>query len=281
MKYIGAHVSIAGGVENAPENARAIGATAFALFTKNQRQWKAKPLEEKQIALFKERCAAYGYTPEQILPHDSYLINLGAPEEESLEKSRAAFEDEMARCEQLGLKYLNFHPGSHKKMISQEACLARIAESVNRALEKTSGVIAVIENTAGQGSNLGWRFEHLAAIIDGVEDKSRIGVCLDTCHTFSAGYDIRTPEAYEKTMSEFEQVVGFKYLCGMHLNDAKPELGSRVDRHESIGKGQIGLEAFRLIMNDPRMDGIPLVLETIDESLWAEEIKLLYSLVDN
>ncbi len=281
MKYIGAHVSIAGGVENAPENARAIGATAFALFTKNQRQWKAKPLEEKQIALFKERCAAYGYTPEQILPHDSYLINLGAPEEESLEKSRAAFEDEMARCEQLGLKYLNFHPGSHKKMISQEACLARIAESVNRALEKTSGVIAVIENTAGQGSNLGWRFEHLAAIIDGVEDKSRIGVCLDTCHTFSAGYDIRTPEAYEKTMSEFEQVVGFKYLCGMHLNDAKPELGSRVDRHESIGKGQIGLEAFRLIMNDPRMDGIPLVLETIDESLWAEEIKLLYSLVDS
>jgi deoxyribonuclease-4 len=281
MKYVGAHVSIAGGVENAPENARAIGATAFALFTKNQRQWHAKPLEEKQITLFKERCEACGYTPEQILPHDSYLINLGAPEEAALKKSRAAFEDEMARCEQLGLKYLNFHPGSHKKMIDEAACLKRIAESVNRALDQTRGVIAVIENTAGQGSNLGWRFEHLAAIIDGVEDKSRVGVCLDTCHTFSAGYDIRTPEAYKETMDAFEKVVGFEYLCGMHLNDAKPELGSRVDRHDSIGKGNIGLEAFRLIMNDPRMDGIPLVLETIDSELWPEEIKLLYSLVES
>lgn len=280
MKFVGAHVSISGGVENAPKNAHAIGAKAFALFTKNQRQWTAKPYEPAQIDAFKAACAKYGYTPEQILPHDSYLINLGAPEEDALEKSREAFIDEMARCETLGLKYLNFHPGSHKKMISEEACLERISESVNRALEQTGGVIAVIENTAGQGSNLGWRFEHLAAIIEGVEDKSRIGVCLDTCHTFSAGYDIRTPETYEKTMAEFDRIVGFKYLCGMHLNDAKPDLGSHVDRHDSIGKGKLGIEPFRLIMNDPRMDNIPLVLETIDETIWAEEIKLLYSLVN-
>lgn len=280
MKYVGAHVSISGGVENAPKNAHAIGAKAFALFTKNQRQWTAKPYEPQQIEAFKAACKEYGYAPKQILPHDSYLINLGAPEADALTKSREAFIDEMSRCEALGLCYLNFHPGSHKKMIDEAECLRRISESVNLALDQTKGVTAVIENTAGQGSNLGWRFEHLAAIIDGVEDKSRIGVCLDTCHTFSAGYDLRTPETYEKTMAEFDRVVGFKYLCGMHLNDAKPDLGSHVDRHDSIGKGKLGIEPFRLIMNDARMDNIPLVLETIDESIWAEEIKLLYSLVN-
>ncbi|WP_299730596.1 deoxyribonuclease IV [uncultured Endozoicomonas sp.] len=275
MKYIGAHVSAAGGVENAPKNAYELGATAFALFTKNQRQWVAKPLTSKSIDLFKERCEKYGYKPEQILPHDSYLINLGHPEQEALDKSRAAFLDEMERCMQLGLDRLNFHPGSHLRKMDISVCLARIAESINIALDKTEGVIAVIENTAGQGSNLGWQFEELAEIIEQVDDKSRVGVCLDTCHTFAAGYDLRTPEACEKTFAEFEKTVGFKYLQGMHLNDSKGELGSRKDRHHSLGEGEIGWEVFRYIMEDKRFDGIPMVLETIDESIWADEIQAL------
>lgn len=278
MKYVGAHVSASGGVENAPLNAQKIGAKAFALFTKNQRQWKAKPLSEESIAAFRENLQKTGISPEQVLPHDSYLINLGHPEREGLEKSRAAFLDEMQRCEQLGLKLLNFHPGAHLNKCSEEESLATVADSINLALEQTEGVTAVIENTAGQGTTLGYRFEHLAAIIDGVEDKSRVGVCLDTCHTFTAGYDLRSEEACEKTFAEFDRIVGFNFLRGMHLNDSKPELGSRVDRHESLGKGKIGLECFRYIMNDPRFDAIPLVLETIDESLWPEEIRLLYAM---
>lgn len=279
MKYIGAHVSAAGGVENAPLNAKAIGATAFALFTKNQRQWKARPLTDESIRRFKENCAAEGYTADQILPHDSYLINLGHPEQAGLEKSRMAFIDEMSRCQQLGLKYLNFHPGSHLNKMSEEACLTRIAESINLALSQTRGVTAVIENTAGQGTNLGYRFEHLAAIIDGVEDQTRVGVCLDTCHSFSAGYDLVTPEGYEKTLSHFDAVVGFSYLKGLHLNDGKKPMGSRVDRHESIGEGTLGLEVFRMIMNDPRFDNIPMILETPNDSRWAEEIRMLKGMV--
>ncbi len=278
MKYIGAHVSASGGVENAPLNATAIGASAFALFTKNQRRWDAKPLTDKSITAFRDNCAAGGFAPQQILPHDSYLINLGHPEEEALQKSRAAFLDEMRRCEQLGLTLLNFHPGSHLKKIDENTCLQRIADSINWSLEQTEGVVAVIENTAGQGSNLGFRFEQLAQIIAGVEDKSRVGVCLDTCHTFAAGYDLRSTEACEATFAQFEQVVGFEYLRGMHLNDSKTELGKRVDRHHSLGRGYIGLEVFRYIMNDDRFDGIPLVLETIDDSLWAQEIQLLQAL---
>jgi deoxyribonuclease-4 len=212
MKYIGAHVSAAGGVQNAPLNAKKIGATAFALFTKNQRQWAARPLTDESIRRFKKNCVDAGYTPARILPHDSYLINLGHPDPAGLEKSRTAFIDEIQRCEQLGLKYLNFHPGSHLNQLSEAACLARIAESVNLALERTAGVTAVVENTAGQGTNMGHRFEHLAAIIAGVEDKTRVGVCLDTCHTFSAGYDLTTPEGYEKTLMLFDEVVGFAYL---------------------------------------------------------------------
>ncbi|VAW83747.1 Endonuclease IV [hydrothermal vent metagenome] len=278
MKRVGAHVSAAGGVENAPLNAQKIGARAFALFTKNQRQWHAKPLTEKSINAFKANLIKVGIAPEHVLPHDSYLINLGHPEQEGLEKSRAAFLDEMQRCEQLGLPLLNFHPGSHLKKISEEESLNRIAESINLALAQTTGVTAVIENTAGQGTNLGHRFEHLAHIIDKVEDKNRVGVCLDTCHTFTAGYDLRTTEACEQTFAEFEQIVGFRYLRGMHLNDSKPELGSRVDRHESLGLGKIGMACFDYIMNDQRFDEIPMVLETIDDSLWAEEIEILYSL---
>ena len=278
MKRVGAHVSASGGVENAPLNAQAIGARAFALFTKNQRQWKAKPLTEESIRAFRENLAAVGIAPEYVLPHDSYLINLGHPEPEALEKSRNAFLDEMQRCEQLGLKLLNFHPGSHLKKISEAESLTLVAQSINQALEQTEGVVAVIENTAGQGSNLGYRFEHLAAIIDGVDDKSRVGVCLDTCHTFTAGYDLRTRAACEETFGEFDRIVGFNYLRAMHLNDSKPDLGARVDRHHSLGMGKIGWEAFDYIMNDPRFDEIPMVLETIDDTLWPEEIRQLYAL---
>ncbi len=281
MKRIGAHVSISGGVENAPLNAQAIGATAFAMFTKNQRQWKAKPYTEKNIAGFQENLDQVGIAPEHVLPHDGYLINLGHPETEALEKSRNAFLDEMRRCELLGLKLLNFHPGSHLRKISEEESLAIVADSLNWALEQTEEVTAVIENTAGQGSNLGYRFEHLAAIIDQVEDKSRIGVCLDTCHTFTAGYDLRTQEACDATFAEFDRIVGFSYLRGMHLNDSKPDLGARVDRHHSLGEGKLGWEVFRYIMNDERFEEIPMVLETIDDTLWAEEIRQLYGLVES
>lgn len=277
-KYIGAHVSAAGGVENAPENARQIGATAFALFTKNQRQWQAKPLTDENISNFKKNCEQYGFKPEQILPHDSYLINLGHPEKTALQKSRDAFLDEMQRCEQLGLDRLNFHPGSHLNQIGEEECLSIIAESINISLEKTKGVTAVIENTAGQGTNLGFSFYQLKKIIDQVEDKSRVGVCIDTAHAFSAGYDLKTKAGFEKVFQEFDEVVGFGYLKGMHLNDSKKDFGSKVDRHDSLGKGTLGLEVFECIMNDDRFNGIPLILETPNEDLWAEEIKLLKSL---
>jgi deoxyribonuclease-4 len=277
MKYVGAHVSASNGVFNAPLNAKKIGAKAFALFTKNQRQWQAKPLTEDEIEKFKEYCRRENYSADHILPHDTYLINLGAPEKDALDKSRAAFRDEMKRCGQLGLKYLNFHPGTHKKMMSDEDCLKLIAEGIDMALAESEGVTAVIENTSGQGGSVGYRFEHLGALIDMVEDKSRIGVCLDTCHTFTAGYDLRTPEAYEITMNRFAEMVGFKYLKGMHLNDAKAGLGSRIDRHHNLGMGLLGWETFKMIMQDPRLDDIPLILETIDENLWPEEISQLYS----
>lgn len=277
MKYIGAHVSASGGVENAPLNAHEIGAKAFALFTKNQRQWKSAPLTKDSIRNFRENCDKNGYKPFQILPHDSYLINLGHPEADGLAKSREAFIDEMSRCEQLGLDRLNFHPGGSLGKISDEECLERIAESVNIALDKTKGVIAVLENTAGQGSNLGYKFEHLRYIIDRVEDKSRVGVCIDTCHSFAAGYDLSTTAGFTHTFSEFDRIIGFQYLKGMHLNDAKKGLNSRVDRHDSLGKGTLGIEVFKLLMHDPRFDDMPLILETPDESIWKEEIKLLYS----
>jgi deoxyribonuclease-4 len=278
MKRVGAHVSASGGVENAPLNAQEIGAKAFALFTKNQRRWDSKPLTEKNIVEFKANCVELNFDPKHILPHDGYLINLGHPEEAALEKSRQAFLDEMNRCEQLGLDYLNFHPGSHLRQISENECLERIAESLNWVIKQTERVIPVIENTAGQGSNLGFKFEHIADIIERIEDKNRIGVCLDTCHTFTAGYDLRTKEDCQQTFASFEKIVGFQYLKGMHLNDSKPDLGSHVDRHHSLGQGKIGLEAFRYIMNDPRFEEIPLILETINSSIWKEEIELLYSL---
>ncbi|MDZ7633094.1 MAG: deoxyribonuclease IV [Bacteroidales bacterium] len=278
MKYVGAHISAAGGVENAPVNAHEIGAKAFAFFTKNQRQWVSPPLTRKSIDSFRNNCEKYGYKPFQILPHDSYLINLGAPDPENLGRSRYAFNDEMKRCEQLGLDRLNFHPGSHLDKITEEQSLDLIAESVNIALSKSNGVIAVIENTAGQGTNLGYRFEHLRYIIDRVEDKGRVGVCIDTCHAFTSGYDLSTADGFKKVFDEFERIVGFGYLKGMHLNESKKAFGTRVDRHDSLHKGELGDEVFGLIMNDPRFDGMPLILETPDDALWAEEIKYLYSL---
>ncbi|MBR0304666.1 MAG: deoxyribonuclease IV [Bacteroidales bacterium] len=278
MKYIGPHVSATGGVENAPLNAMAVGATAFALFTKNQRQWVSPPLSAKSIDAFKANCGKAGITPDFILPHDSYLINLGQPEEEALQKSRNAFFDEMKRCEQLGLNMLNFHPGSHLNKISLEDCLRRIAESINMALDQTHNVTAVIENTAGQGSNVGFSFQHIAFIIDKIEDKDRVGVCIDTCHTYSAGYDLKTEEGYQQTWKEFDETIGAHYLRAVHLNDTKKPFASRVDRHDSIGKGLLGMDFFQRFMRDPRFDDMPLILETPDETLWAEEIKLLHSL---
>ncbi|WP_168386265.1 deoxyribonuclease IV [Erwinia amylovora] len=277
MKYIGAHVSAAGGVDRAVERAAELEATAFALFTKNQRQWRAAPLTDEVICAFRRACEKHHYTPAQILPHDSYLINLGHPMAEALEKSREAFLDEVTRCQQLGLTLLNFHPGSHLQQITEDQCLKRIAESINLVLDKTTGVTAVIENTAGQGSNLGFRFEHLAAIIDGVEDKSRVGVCIDTCHAFAGGYDLRSEEACINTFAEFDRIVGFQYLRGMHLNDAKNEFNSRVDRHHSLGEGNMGKTVFSWLMKDKRFDGIPMILETINPAIWQDEIAWLKS----
>ncbi|MHC1781061.1 MAG: deoxyribonuclease IV [Bacteroidales bacterium] len=277
MKYIGAHVSASGGVENAPVNAHNIGATAFALFTKNQRQWMSAPLTKAGIAKFRENCEKYGFTPKQILPHDSYLINLGHPEDEGLNKSREAFLDEMQRCEQLGLDRLNFHPGSHLGKVDIDKCLRTISDSINITLEKTKGVTAVIENTAGQGSNLGHTFEQIAQIIHHVEDKSRVGVCIDTCHSFAAGYDLSNAAGFKTAFDHFDKVVGFGYLRGMHLNDAKKGLNSRVDRHDSIGAGLLGEETFKILMKDNRFDNVPLILETPNEEIWSEEIKLLRS----
>jgi len=278
MKYIGAHVSASGGVENAPLNAGELGATAFALFTKNQRQWKSRPLSTASIEAFASNLAAVNIAPRHVLPHDSYLINLGHPDPEARQKSRDAFLDELQRCAQLGLPLLNFHPGSHLRKIEEDQCLTLIAASINWALEQSEGVTAVIENTAGQGSNLGFRFEHLAAIIDQVEDKTRIGVCLDTCHTFTAGYDLRTHENCQQTFAEFEAIVGFQYLRGMHLNGSKVEFASRVDRHHSLEEGYLGMEVFRFIMADSRFDDMPLILETSNPDIWSQEIKLLQGL---
>ena len=281
MKYVGAHVSAAGGVENVPERANEIGASGFALFTKNQRQWSANPLTEESIELFKKRCLEYGFSMDAIMPHDSYLINLGHPDKEKLKKSREAFLDELQRCEQLGIRLLNFHPGSHLKKIDEKECLTIIAESINEALSRTTFVKAVIENTAGQGSNMGYRFEHLRDIMDQVEQKDRVGVCIDTAHAFAAGYDLSTEDGFNETFQQFEQIVGFDKLFAMHLNDSKKELGSKVDRHESLGDGLIGITPFKMIMRDARFDGIPLILETPNTERWASEIQMLRNFQQN
>ena len=277
MKYIGAHVSVAGGVSVAPEAAAAIGAKAFALFTGSSSRWVSKAITDEEADKFHSRCKEYGFSPSVILPHDNFLINLGSPDSKKLALSRKSFLDEMRRCEQLGLRMLNFHPGSHVGEIAEDDCLDLIAESINRTLEKTFGVTAVLENTAGQGSNLGFDFAHLAHIIDKVEDKTRVGVCIDTCHAYSAGYDLATEDGYRKTWEDFDSIVGAHYLRGIHLNDDKKALASRVDRHASISKGTLGADFFIRFVNDPRFDNMPIILETPDDTLWPEEIKWLYS----
>lgn len=278
MKYIGAHVSASGGICNAILNAEAIGANAFALFTRNQRSWVSKPLATDEINSFRSLLAERGFEPQYVLPHDSYLINLGSPDEETLQKSRTAFLDEMKRAEQLGLTMLNFHPGSHLNKISEEECLDQIAREINAALSQTKGVTAVIENTAGQGTNLGWRFEHIRRIIDGIDDKSRVGVCIDTCHTLAAGYDLSTEMGYQFCFDDFESIIGFQFLRAIHLNDSKKNAGSHVDRHETLGNGFLGKEFFSRFMHDPRFDNMPIILETPEPSLWAQEIEWLRSL---
>ena len=277
MKYIGPHVSATGGVHNAPANARAVGATGFGMFVKNQRQWKAKPLETDVIDAFKSNMAIYGYKPESVLVHDGYLINIGNPDDAKRDQSVTALIDEAERCAALGLTQLNIHPGSGLGLITRDECAAIIAESINKVLDKTgnSGVSIIIEATAGQGNLLGGRFEEIAAIIDKIEDKSRIGVCIDTCHIFAAGYDIRDKQSYKKTMTAFDDTIGFKYIRGLHLNDAKAEIGTRADRHENIGKGHIGIDAFKMLMGDSRFDGIPCILETPNEELWKDEVEML------
>lgn len=279
MKYVGAHVSTGGGLRNAPLNAVNIGAKAFALFLKNQRQWNANPLRDSEITEFQENCRKGGFDTSHIIPHASYLINLGNPDSAGLKRSISAFIGELQRCEALDLKFLNFHPGSNKKLIQEDECLNIIADSLNMALEKTHGVTALIENTAGQGGYVGYRFEHIAYLIDKVKDKSRIGVCLDTCHLFGAGYEIHTETGLRQTLEDFEIIVGLKYLKVLHINDAKCKLGSRVDRHENLGMGNIGLETFRRIMRDERFDELPLILETPDPSNWHKEISTLYSFI--
>ncbi len=280
MKYIGAHVSIAGGVANAPLNAAAIGADAFALFTKNQRQWNAPPLSDEAVAAFKENCAMHGFSARQILPHDSYLINLGNPDPAKRANALKAFIGELERCRQLGLDRLNFHPGSHLNQVPEKEDIRLIAQNVRAALEAVPEVIAVYENTAGQGTNLGFRFEQLAEMLEQTAMPGRVGVCLDTCHAFAAGYDFSTPEGYEKSMAEFDRLIGFELLRGMHLNDAKGTLAGHLDRHDNLGHGNLGWEPFRRIVADPRIDGIPLILETPDAELWAEEIAALHRIRD-
>ena len=277
MKYIGAHCSIAGGLQNAPLQAKSLGATGFALFTKNQRQWFAKPLTSEEAELFKTTCAEAGYTADMILPHDSYLINLGQPDAEKRTQSLNSFIDELKRCHALGLKLLNFHPGSHLKLVSESEDIKLIAESVREALNTVPDVTAVFENTAGQGSNLGYTFQQLADMLDAVGMPERVGVCFDTCHGFAAGYALGSEEEFQRTFEEFDRIIGLKYLRGMHLNDAKGVLGQKLDRHAELGAGNIGLEPFTRIIKDSRFDNIPLILETPDETKWAEEIAWLKS----
>lgn len=268
------------GVQNAPLRAKEIGARSFALFTGSSNRWTSKPISEEVAEAFKENCRLGGFVADFILPHDNFLINLGSPDPAKLHMSRKSFLEEMQRCERLGLTMLNFHPGSHLNQIQPEECLDRIAESVNKTLEQTSGVMAVLESTAGQGSNLGHQFSQLAHIIDKIEDKTRIGVCVDTCHTYSAGYDLADEDGYRKTWQEFDEVIGAGYLKAIHLNDDLKKLGSRIDRHAEIGKGTLGMSFFRRFVNDPRFDNMPIILETPNPDIWHEEIKMLYSLQD-
>jgi deoxyribonuclease-4 len=261
---LGSHVSIAGGLHKAFPTAQKIGCTAIQIFTKNATRWKVKPLQPQAIEQFREAWDASGIAP--VVAHDSYLINLGSPKEELLQKSREALLVELQRCDQLTIPYLVMHPGSHVGSGEEEG-LKRIIESFDSIHAQTEGFTTqiLIETTAGQGTNLGYRFEHLATILQGVREPDRLGVCLDTCHVFAAGYELRTEAGYHTTFEAFDQIIGLEQLKVIHVNDSQKGLGSRVDRHSSIGQGEIGLEGFRLLMNDARFDSVPKILETPKE----------------
>ncbi|WRT65362.1 uncharacterized protein IL334_002305 [Kwoniella shivajii] len=290
---LGAHVSIAGGPAGALLRAGKAGANGLAMFTKSQRQWKSNPFEPEAIERFRNLMKSkeeggLGYPPESILVHGSYLINLGNPDESKWNTSYECFKDDIYRCHQLGIKLYNWHPGSTVGACTKQESFASIAKAINRVHKEVPEVVTVIENMANAGSNIvGTAFPELAAIIGLVEDKTRVRVCLDTCHLFAAGYDLRTPEAYAETMRKFDEEVGNGYLGGIHLNDSKADLAGNKDLHENIGLGKIGLTGFRCLMRDPLMSGIPLVLETPapekalevgDLAIWMKEIKLLYEI---
>ncbi|KAF8886870.1 xylose isomerase-like protein [Gymnopilus junonius] len=281
---VGAHVSAAGGVENAVVNAASIGANAFALFVKSQRKWTSPPMKDESVREFKKRMKDFGYTSRMVLPHGSYLLNLANPDEDKREKSYECFLDDLKRCEALGLELYNFHPGSTVGATTTEASLGHIADCINRAHKETTVITTVLENMAGAGNIIGGNFAHLAGIIERVEDKSRVGICLDTCHSFAAGYDIHTKEGWNLTsfifsVTKFEEEVGLKYLRAMHLNDSKTPCNSRKDRHENIGLGHLGLQAFHHVLTNPRTQNIPLILETPtfdnNRAVWGTEIAVL------
>mgnify|MGYP003729194347 CR=1 FL=1 len=277
---IGAHMSIAGGTFNAFAEGEKKGCRTIQIFVKASNQWQAKKLTESEIEKFRDEQKRTGIEP--VIAHDSYLINLASPDKNLLEKSRNAFLIEMERCRDLGIRYLVTHPGSHLQSGEAEG-IRRVGESLNWLFERTGGfnVFITLETTAGQGSNLGFKFEQLARMIElsGAPDKCR--VCFDTAHAFAAGYDISSPEGYRQTWSDFERIIGFEMLAAIHLNDSKKGLGSRIDRHDHLGKGAIGLEAFRMIMNDPRLIDIPKILETPkgdDDEMDAINLALLRKL---
>ncbi len=278
MKYIGAHVSISGGVETAPGRAKEIGANALGIFTKNQRQWKAKPLTEENIKDFKANLSDAGIAPGHVIVHDSYLINIGNPDEEKRRKSLDALIDEVRRVEQLDLVYLNFHPGSGLGKLDEDETISLIAGGVKEVLSESESAVLLIEATAGQGAHVGYRFEHLADIMEQAKGDDRVAVCLDTCHIFAAGYDLRSAESYAATMEQFDSIVGMENLKAIHVNDARADLGSRLDRHDSLGEGTLGWKTFEHIVKDKRTDGVPLILETPVPDKWEAEISRMFEM---
>jgi deoxyribonuclease IV len=274
---LGAHMSIAGGIHTAVERGISIGCTTMQMFVKNNNQWRGKNLSEEDVLTYKNLLRESRIGP--VVVHDTYLINLCATDKQILQKSREALKDELDRCETLGVEYLNFHPGSHVGA-GEEDGIRRIVESLDMIHEETKGyrVKSVLETTAGQGTAIGYRFEQLRSIIDGVSEPQRMAVCVDTCHVFAAGYDISTESGYEKTFEEFDAIIGLDRLVAFHVNDSKRELNSRVDRHEHIGAGKIGKNGFRLLMNDGRFSTVPKILETPKGPEMKEDVKNMRTL---
>ncbi|XP_048870977.1 probable endonuclease 4 isoform X4 [Brienomyrus brachyistius] len=282
-KFIGAHMSISGGIWHAVQDSLTIGGRSFGLFLGSQRSWQRPPLDGTAAAKFREACARHSFEPAYILPHGSYLMNCGSPKQDVFEKSQAMLVDELNRCSALGLSLFNLHPGASLGSITTEQCIEKIAQAINHAHRQTSGVVTVLENMSGQGSTVGGQLSELRGIIDKVRDKSRVGVCLDTCHAFAAGYDLSATGGVKSVLEEFDKIVGLQYLRAVHLNDSKGGLGCNLDRHEDIGRGKIGLATFRDIVNEPLLDNIPLILETPGRPgfEYAEQIALLYSLCED